>query len=87
MHDLFGMIKSIAIAAVEAKKPVEICYGTVQSLTPFQVRLSQKLVLGKAAFIVRESLAVQDFQVGDELILFRMQGGQQYLIDGKKGGL
>lgn len=85
--DLFTLIKTIAVGAVEARKPVEICFGTVQAFAPFTVRLSQKLVLGKDFFIVRDGVTAQDFKVGDVLILVRMQGGQQYLIDGKKGGL
>lgn len=87
MPDLFELIKSIAVNAVEVRKPVEICFGTVQSIAPFQVRLSQKLVLGTAALIVRDGVVAQDFKVGDVLILIRMQGGQQYLLDSKKGGL
>lgn len=87
MPDLFELIKTIAVSAVEARRPVEICYGTVQSLTPFTVRLSQKLVLDKKFFVVGESMAAQPFEVGDKLILFRVQGGQQYLIYDRKGGL
>lgn len=87
MPDLFELIKTIAVSAVEARRPVEICYGTVQSAMPLTVRLSQKLVLGKESFIVRQGVTAQSFEEGDKLILFRMQGGQQYLIYDKKGGL
>ncbi|WNX84045.1 DUF2577 domain-containing protein [Agathobaculum sp. NTUH-O15-33] len=87
MPDLFELIKTIAVSAVEARRPVEICFGTVQSTAPLTVRLSQKLVLEKEFFIVRQGVTTQSFKVGDKLILFRMQGGQQYLIYDKKGGL
>lgn len=87
MPDLVEMIKQIAAGVYDAKAPMEICFGTVQSLSPFQIRLDQKKVLGKEYFIVRRGVTVQSFEVGDELILIRMQGGQQWLIFDRKGAL
>ena len=62
------MMKQIAAGVFEAKKPVEVCFGTVQSRSPFQVRLDQKKILGKEYFIVRYGVTVQDlldrFKVG-----------------------
>ena len=85
MPDLYQTMQQIARNAVEAEKPVEILYGTVQSVAPFQVKLSQKLTLGKAFLAVRDGVTAQSFQIGDKLILFRMQGGQQYVILDKAG--
>lgn len=45
MKNFIETIKRTALQAVDASKPVEICYGTVQSIEPFQIRLSQKLIL------------------------------------------
>lgn len=81
------MIKQIAAGVFEAKKPVEVCFGTVQSLSPFKIRIDQKKILGKEYFIVRAGVTVQSFEVGDTLILLRVQGGQQYLIFDRKGAL
>lgn len=81
------MMKQIAAGVFEAQKPVEACFGTVQSRSPFQVRLDQKKILGKEYFIVRAGVTAQSFEVGDTLILLRVQGGQQYLIYDRKGAL
>lgn len=81
------MMKQIAAGVFEAQKPVEVCFGMVQSLSPFQVRLDQKKILGKEYFIVRAGVTAQSFEVGDTLILLRVQGGQQYLIYDRKGAL
>lgn len=87
MPDLVSMIKQIAAGVFEAKKPVEVCFGTVQSRSPFKIRLDQKKILGKEYFIVRAGVTAQSFEVGDTLILLRVQGGQQYLIYDRKGAL
>lgn len=87
MPDLYQTLQQIARNAVSAEKPVEILFGRVQSLEPFQVKLSQKLTLGKAFLTVRDGVTAQSFQVGDKLILFRFQGGQKYLILDKAGEL
>lgn len=87
MPDLVSMIKQIAAGVFEAKKPMEVCFGTVQSLSPFKIRLDQKNTLGKGYFIVRAGVTAQSFEVGDTLILLRVQGGQQYLIYDRKGAL
>lgn len=87
MPDLVEMIKQIAAGVYDAKAPMEICYGTVQSLSPFKIRMDQKKVLGKEYFVVRYGTTTQSFEVGDELILIRMQGGQQWLIFDRKGAL
>lgn len=81
------MIKQIAAGVFEAKKPVEVCFGTVQSLSPFKIRIDQKKILGKEYFIVRAGVTAQSFEVGDTLILLRVQGEQQYLIYDRKGAL
>lgn len=87
MPDLYESLKQLASGVYDAKNPVEICFGTVESLSPFEVRISQSLVLGKAFFIVRQGVTVRSFEQGDELILLREQGGQKYLILDKKGAL
>lgn len=87
MPDLVSLIRQIAAAVYDTKMPTEVCFGTVQSLNPFQIRLDQKKILGKEYFIVPYDVTVQSFKVGDTLILLRMQGGQQYLIYDRKGAL
>lgn len=87
MPDLVATIKQIAASVFDAKMPVEVCFGTVQSLSPFEIRIDQKKILGKEYFIVRSGVTVQSFKKGDVLILFRVQSGQKYLIYDRKGAL
>lgn len=87
MERFIDLIKKIAINAVESRKPIEICYGTVISKSPFKVKLSQTQIYDKNFFDVREGVTASSFEVGDILILFRFQGGQRYLIFDKKGEL
>ena len=87
MPNFVELIKQIAAGVYDAKRPVEICYGKVQSLSPFTVRLDQKKVLTKEDFIVPCGTTTESFDVGEALILLRMQGGQQYLIYDRKGAL
>ena len=79
---LLALIKQAAVDAVEQRKPVEIVFGTVVSLSPLQIRLSQKIVLQGEQIIRIDGLA-QELTVGSRMALLRMQGGQRYLIQGK----
>ncbi len=58
---LQGVMKQVALNAVESTKPSGIFYGTVLATSPLQVQLDQKMTLG-AEFLVLSSL-VQDFTV------------------------
>ncbi len=87
MSRIFDLIKEICKSERIASYPMEMCYGTVVSINPFQIRLSQKNILGKAFFVVFNGITSSSFKVGDQLILLRQQGGQEYLILGKKGAL
>lgn len=87
MFDLYNLIKQICANERQASYPVEICFGMVVSLNPFKIKIDQKKILGKKFFITKENIKITSFDIGDKLILFRMQGGQKYLIFGKKGEL
>lgn len=90
---LIELIKQVAVAAVEASKPVKLVYGRVASVSPLSVRLDQRTTL-TAGFLRRlhyggvtaegEAVSVYSFKVGDSVALLRMQGGQEYLILGKE---
>lgn len=85
MADLYQTIQQVARNVLEAGQPMEIVFGTVQSLDPFLIRLSQKLSLGTSFFVVKDGVSVSSFALGDRLILFRFSGGQKYLIYDKEG--
>ncbi|WP_246019625.1 DUF2577 domain-containing protein [Bacilliculturomica massiliensis] len=48
------IIKLAAIEALDAKKPVNIVYGTVKSASPLSIQISQKITLkGEALVLTR----------------------------------
>lgn len=116
---LVKLIKRAAVEAVNAGKPVEICFGKVTSNSPLKILVDQKMTLGKSQLVLARN--VTDFEtevtvdwltenksggsgdssfashnhpikgkkkitvhnglvVGDEVILFRQQGGQKYIV-------
>lgn len=85
MKQLIEVIKRVALNAVETTKPVEVCFGTVQSEHPLRIRLSQKQILEKESFWILDGVTESSFEAGDRLLLLRVQGGQRYYIIGKKG--
>lgn len=86
-ENLIASIRAVALNAVQESKPVSLCYGTVLSCNPFQVQISQTLLLSEKFFVVLDGVTKNDFQPGDCLILLQLQGGQSYFIFGKKGAL
>lgn len=87
MSEIYNLIKQICACERQASYLVEICYGTVVSVSPLKIKLNQKQILNKNFFIAGEKTASYKFETGDKLILFRVQGGQKYLIFDKKGEL
>ncbi len=51
-NELLRLIKRSALEAVEAGKPVNVCYGKVMSLNPLKVSVDQKLILGAAQLVL-----------------------------------
>lgn len=120
-NEFVETLKKAAIKAVEARKPVEVCFGEVKSISPLEILVEQKIPLGESQLILCRNITehkihisvenVQDFfyegesqssmkldptrfraikrmpvtvhnglVVGDNVILFRQQGGQKYLV-------
>lgn len=79
--ELTKSIKRAALEAVNASKPVEICFGKVTSASPLKILVEQKLLLGKAQLVPAQKVTADNgLVVGDEVILFRQQGGQKYIV-------
>lgn len=80
-NELLAVVKKAAVEAVEATKPVNLCYGKVLSASPPKVDVEQKMHLGKNQLILLDMQP--DLAAGDEVVLVRMQGGQKYLVVGR----
>lgn len=81
--ELIKLIKQTALDAVNASKPVEMCFGSVKKDSPIQVLVEQKILLGEKQLVLIESVKESGLAAGDEVVLIRQQGGQKYLIAGK----
>lgn len=55
---LIKAIKKAAVEAVEATKPVQICFGSVKSTEPLKIFVDQKMILGEKQLTVMQN-AVQ----------------------------
>ena len=55
-----NMIKRVALAAVKASKPVEICFGRVVGISPLKISVEQKMSLGEKQLVL--SRHVTDYE-------------------------
>lgn len=79
--ELLGYIKRSALLAQEASKPVQLCFGRVESGAPLRVNVEQKMTLGEKQLAVPRRLRGAGApQAGEEVVLARMQGGQTYVL-------
>jgi hypothetical protein len=90
---MLNAIKLAALSAMEAGNPVAVMFGEVTKTNPLEVNVDQrftidadflvqtaataelKVTIGGTEYIIRPEL-----QVGDRVVLLRIQGGQKYLI-------
>lgn len=54
--ELMKTIKRAALDAVNASKPVEVCFGKVTSTSPLKILVEQKLLLGEKQLILSRSV-------------------------------
>ena len=50
--ELMKTIKRAAVDAVNASKPVEVCFGKVTSASPLKILVEQKMTLGAAQLVL-----------------------------------
>ena len=50
--ELLKTIKRAALDAVDASKPVQVCFGKVTSVSPLKILVEQKLPLGKGQLVI-----------------------------------
>ena len=62
---LVRIIKQTAMDAVQADKPVEVCFGKVMGVSPLQILVEQKLLLGEKQLVLTK--AVTDHWVDIEV--------------------
>lgn len=59
-NELVKAMKRAALDAMESTKPVNVCFGKVVSVSPLQINIEQKMILGKSQLILSRN--VTDFK-------------------------
>ena len=83
---LVELIKQISSDAIKASKPVEVVTGSVLSISPFKVKIDQKLILSEV-HLTGDYIA-SNYSIGDKVTMLREQGGKKYhvLVNKVSGG-
>lgn len=89
---LIDTIKSAALKAVEASNPVNVLFGKVNSVSPLEIEIHQKLILTKEFLVLTERVTKYEVNIplntlirnglkkGDRVVLLREQGGQRFIV-------
>ncbi len=59
-----NMIKRVALAAVGASKPVEVCFGRVAGTSPLEIIVEQKMRLGEAQLVLPRHVTDHEVMLG-----------------------
>lgn len=80
IEELLKIIKKAAVDAVNAQKPVAVCFGKVIGTSPLKISVEQKMTLGAAQLILTNTVKENALISGDDVCMLRMQGGQKYVV-------
>lgn len=78
--NLVQLLKQISKEERETSKPCDVVIGTIKSVEPLNVAISQKMYLSEDFLIQTSYFAQLDVKKDDEVVLIRKQGGQQFLL-------
>ena len=84
MHDMkqfLQLVKQAAIEAIDARKPCDVMFAKVESISPVAVSLENMLLLPEELLVFIEGVK-DKLSVGCRVILLRKSGGQQYVVLG-----
>lgn len=56
MGEFVKAIKKASVEAMEASKPVNVCFGTVTSASPLQINVEQKMTIGEAQIVLTRNV-------------------------------
>lgn len=61
--ELTKAMKRAALKAVDARKPVEICFGKVTSASPLKILVDQKMTLGKSQLVLARNVTEHKIKI------------------------
>lgn len=77
---MLDVIKKAAVAAVDAKSPVQILFGNVTNTQPLEITVEQRFALRDPFLVIPESAAQKNWMMGDSALMLRVQGGDSYVV-------
>lgn len=78
--NLVQLLKQISKEEREASKPCDVIIGTVSTVEPLKIGVSQKIYLSEEFLIKTSYFAQLEIKKGDDVVMIRKQGGQQFLL-------
>lgn len=84
VRNLIGAIKQVALDVYTESTPTAVMFGTVLGVSPLRVNVDQRMTIELSNLIITASYA-DKVVTGDQVILLRNQGGQQFIILDKVG--
>lgn len=82
MAEWVALLKKIAKQEREASKPAVVVEGKVTSSDPLKIRLNKRVTIDKDFLYMTD--AAKELKKGDTAILLRNQGGQDFVVLGRK---
>ncbi|WP_187115091.1 DUF2577 domain-containing protein [Anaerostipes caccae] len=82
MAEWVALLKKIAKQERESSKPAAIVEGKVTSGDPLKIRLNKRVTIDKDFLYMTDG--AKELKKGDTAILLRNQGGQDFVVLGRK---
>lgn len=78
--NLVQLVKQIAMEAVAASKPCDYRIGTVTSVNPLKIKVSQNIILDKDFLCFTQTASKTSLQRGNRVLMLRKAGGNEYMV-------
>lgn len=73
--DILKIIQQAAVKSVNSTKPVNVCFGVVETEAPLSIRLDQKILLTEAFLILSRNVTDFDLEMTVNHVTEKMQKG------------
>ena len=82
--NLIDVVHHVVQQVLAAYQLTDYCAGTVKQTSPLEVEVNPQMApLRASVLIMTEGVRSAGFQVGDRLIMLKVQRGQKFIILGK----
>lgn len=93
IKDILLMVKQAALDIYNAQKPMEVCFGTVESIDPLTIRVEQKMLLESNQLILTnnvkyhiETLKLYESEARDYAVFNDLKQGEKVILNRVQGG-